>query len=128
MNRDPSHTHPARDHRPFINQPERLSRIEKLKVIGWCGVAVLVLLGVYVAVDTMFPAIREDFGEYFVGVAVSLLAVPASLVLILLPLFRKKRRQDAGRCINCGYDLRASKGTCPECGYERAGNCDGGQK
>jgi hypothetical protein len=29
---------------------------------------------------------------------------------------RRRRRAVAGRCPNCGYDLRATPGRCPECG------------
>ena len=29
---------------------------------------------------------------------------------------RQRYRKSSGRCIFCGYDLRASQGICPECG------------
>ena len=45
-----------------------------------------------------------------------------TLAAALLPsawLFRRRRRLTrarGGRCLSCGYDLRASQGRCPECG------------
>ena len=41
---------------------------------------------------------------------------------MIVPLLQYRRfrrrlyRQRAGRCLSCGYDLRASSGVCPECG------------
>ncbi len=34
----------------------------------------------------------------------------------LLPAHRRRKRKKLGLCLQCGYDLRASKDRCPECG------------
>lgn len=45
-----------------------------------------------------------------------------ALAASVLPAFsasrwiRRRRRTRSGRCLTCGYDLRASEGVCPECG------------
>ena len=38
------------------------------------------------------------------------------LVTIALRKWRRRRARSAGRCLACGYDLRASNERCPECG------------
>jgi hypothetical protein len=60
---------------------------------------------------------RTDGHTYFMFPAwttvVALLVLP--LVYIKHYFFRRRRNR-AGLCINCGYDLRASPERCPECG------------
>jgi hypothetical protein len=54
-------------------------------------------------------------------------SVPCWLLLVVFgtplwwQLYRRRaraRRAKAGRCLTCGYDLRATPGRCPECGAD----------
>jgi hypothetical protein len=47
---------------------------------------------------------------------VVVLALPAGAWCMVLVRRRRARRLVAGRCLGCGYDLRASPQRCPECG------------
>ena len=49
--------------------------------------------------------------------ALPLAVLPAAWLVRRL---RQRRRAGAGRCANCGYDLRGSPGRCPECGSNAA--------
>lgn len=75
------------------------------------AVAVIVALPVVVLA---VPALRGDAcGLLFVAIILAI-CVPAYLVS------RRNREIDRwylrGRCLTCGYDLRASEERCPECG------------
>ncbi len=64
----------------------------------------------------------ERWGDYHYALFVPFWFVAVlSAVLTLWGTYhwrrvRRQYRQQAGLCVNCGYDLRASKDRCPECG------------
>jgi hypothetical protein len=59
-------------------------------------------------------------GYTAVTVAVPMWPLVAPLVLVPARMaarrWRSRRRRAQGRCVHCGYDLRASPDRCPECG------------
>ena len=50
------------------------------------------------------------------ALAIPLAVLPGISVSRGLRHRRKKRMQQGGLCVHCGYDLRATPGRCPECG------------
>lgn len=65
------------------------------------------------------PPIRHSLPYYIPFAATLPLPILASLRLTHTRRLRHRRKQ--GRCLDCGYDLRATPGRCPECGSVPAG-------
>jgi hypothetical protein len=70
--------------------------------------------------DLAVPGFRFVYGEANVAHwLVSLLTLPLP-VLALFKWVHRSKRYARGRCVTCGYDLRASSDRCPECGASLA--------
>ena len=76
-----------------------------------------------------FARYDAGFGSSFADSREDVIALPAWLPVVAfagLPLAfavrlaRRHRRRVAGRCAECGYDLRGSPQRCPECGTPAA--------
>ena len=70
------------------------------------------------------PSTNSDYAATFEVVAPHWLCAAGLLVPGSVHLWRanrRRRRNVSGRCLACGYDLRASPGRCPECGAEPKG-------
>ena len=79
------------------------------------------------------PVIGFFFGRQLrAGMSRTIVALPMSFLVVLLVGLtlvmvrsrvrrrRRARRLAGGRCVGCGYDLRATPEKCPECGRESA--------
>jgi hypothetical protein len=72
--------------------------------------------------DHREPARVLVVSDWLVALAAAVL--PAMWVGRLL---RRRRRAGTGRCLHCGYDLRASPERCPECGASSPLPCTQGR-
>lgn len=75
--------------------------------------------------ERRFPHTSTTAGIRAVGLPywfaiLTMLAVPARALALVRANRRSARRERAGLCRWCGYDLRASGERCPECGGEVA--------
>jgi hypothetical protein len=61
-----------------------------------------------------------NFDCWFVCAATAVLPV-LRVPMLIIDVYRERRRRASGRCIRCGYDLRATRDRCPECGEPAAG-------
>jgi hypothetical protein len=111
-------------------QPDRSSTSARIRELAAANPAEFSLLTAP-RVTVHAPSLRNGFGFYhaWVGVrgatSIHHVGVPywAVFVVVGLPLAswtchvrRQGRRQQAGCCERCGYDLRATPERCPECG------------
>jgi len=64
------------------------------------------------------PHHRRDSADLmqFATSFVSMLVLYALLTYASWPRYRRARWKAQGRCLNCGYDLKATPDRCPECG------------
>jgi hypothetical protein len=87
---------------------------------GWQGAATVVLAPVF-AIYAMYSVTFHP--EDFVRPITEIATVYGTYLLIAVAILRlahrtRKRKANAAkeRCVNCGYDLRATPDLCPECG------------
>jgi hypothetical protein len=76
-----------------------------------------------------FELIASDLEDGYFVVVVPFWALAMPLAVATAWSFVAKRRardrSSSGRCVKCGYDLRASSGRCPECGESIARESNG---
>ena len=69
------------------------------------------------ATETSAMRRRQRWGQVPLWLpAIAAGAMPAVMLVRHVRAIRRRRRNAAGQCVSCGYDLRASRDRCPECG------------
>jgi hypothetical protein len=110
------------------SNPQGHDKVRPSAILAWI-LGLLLFLGLFV---WGLPALFLWFGPYLApllfialfGVSLAvLLSVLWTLSWIVDPTRRAQKRTESaeqsqrlGRCLNCGYDLRATPDRCPECG------------
>jgi hypothetical protein len=65
------------------------------------------------------PGFDDDVMQWDVRIPFWMLVLLLGIMPALFVCRRFRRRLRSGFCIQCGYDLRASRERCPECGHPR---------
>ena len=109
--------------RAGVKTGQRWREKVELRVVLYFS-AVVLMAGVPIAVLKYVeathgdpPAFKSSFGSLFPWGYLLYAALGTGLVSYDRRRMRREAKEDAGhRCINCGYDLRATADRCPECG------------
>jgi hypothetical protein len=105
--------------------PNPTPRVSLAQRGGLSGEDIHSTAGAIVAIDRgQMPKIRRAWHDRLDQQALRVPYLPAIIGSLICPVLwylqrrKLRQRQKFGRCLNCGYDLRASQARCPECGND----------